>query len=264
MPVKKDAIGRRSVQAEVEVAGTPEEAWQAIATGPGISSWFVPSTVEGHVGGAATANFGPGMESRATITAWDPPRRYEFESSDLGPQGPVVATEWIVETRSGGTCLVRVVHSWFSDVDDWDEQFAGQERGWVCFFRILRLYLAHFCGQRGASLQTMGMTGTSLSDAWKKLVEPLGLASTAAGQHVNSSSLPRLGGKVEHVGPAEDPEVLLTLDTPAPGVAHLFAMRMGNESCVSVRLYLYGDNASAVAAAEESRWQAWMSERFPA
>ena len=43
MPVKKDASGRRSVEAEVEVPGTPEEVWQAIATGPGISSWFVPT-----------------------------------------------------------------------------------------------------------------------------------------------------------------------------------------------------------------------------
>ena len=42
MSVKKEASGRRSVQVEIEVPGTPEEVWQAIATGPGISSWFVP------------------------------------------------------------------------------------------------------------------------------------------------------------------------------------------------------------------------------
>ena len=44
MPVNKEPSGHRSVQAEVEVPGTPEEVWQAIATGPGISSWFVPTT----------------------------------------------------------------------------------------------------------------------------------------------------------------------------------------------------------------------------
>jgi len=38
MRVKKDASGRREVQVEVEVPGTPEEVWRAIATGPGISS----------------------------------------------------------------------------------------------------------------------------------------------------------------------------------------------------------------------------------
>lgn len=45
MSVKIDASGRRSVQVEVEVPGTPEQVWQAIATGPGVSSWFVPTKV---------------------------------------------------------------------------------------------------------------------------------------------------------------------------------------------------------------------------
>ena len=43
MTVKKDASGHRSVQAEVEVPGTPEAVWRAIATGPDISAWFVPT-----------------------------------------------------------------------------------------------------------------------------------------------------------------------------------------------------------------------------
>ena len=46
MGVKEEASGRRSVQVEIEVSGTPEEVWQAIATGPGISSWFVHSTAK--------------------------------------------------------------------------------------------------------------------------------------------------------------------------------------------------------------------------
>jgi hypothetical protein len=43
MSVKKEASGRRSVELEIEVPGTPEEVWQAIATAPGISSWKVPA-----------------------------------------------------------------------------------------------------------------------------------------------------------------------------------------------------------------------------
>jgi hypothetical protein len=64
MSVKKEASGRRSVQVEVEVPGTPEEVWQAIATGPGISSWFVPTEFEERDGKpvAVKLNFGPGME----------------------------------------------------------------------------------------------------------------------------------------------------------------------------------------------------------
>ena|SRR5436190_588597 len=111
MSVNKEASGRRSVQVEVEVPGTPAEVWQAIATGPGVSSWFVPTESEERVGGAVVAHFGPGMDSTATVTAWDPPHRFAAESPDLGPNAPTLATEWVVEARSGGTCVVRVVHS---------------------------------------------------------------------------------------------------------------------------------------------------------
>ena len=96
MPVKKDPSGRRSVQVEVEVPGTPEEVWQAIATGPGISAWFVPTEVVERDGKPVEIkdNFGPGMESVASVTAWDPPRRYAAESPGWGPNMPPMATEW--------------------------------------------------------------------------------------------------------------------------------------------------------------------------
>ena len=79
MSVKKEESGRRSVQVEVEVPGTPEEVWQAIATGPGVSSWFVPTEILED--GTVVAQFGPGMESRATRTAWEPPHRFAAESA---------------------------------------------------------------------------------------------------------------------------------------------------------------------------------------
>ena len=87
MSVKKEPSGRRSVQVEVEVPGTPEEVWQAIATGPGISSWFVPTEFEERDGKpvAVKLNFGPGMESSSAVTAWDPPRRFAAEA----PAGPL-------------------------------------------------------------------------------------------------------------------------------------------------------------------------------
>jgi len=91
MSVKKEASGRRSVQVEFEVPGTPEEVWQAIATGPGISSWFVPAEIEERDGKPAAMKFkfGPGMEARAAVTAWDPPRMFAGEGEVYGgsPRG---------------------------------------------------------------------------------------------------------------------------------------------------------------------------------
>src|SRR5262245_26841549 len=118
MSVKKEPSGKRSVQVEVEVQGTPEEVWRAISTGPGISSWFVPTKMEEKLGGKIICHFGPGMDSSATITSWQPPVRFTAEDKWLGENGPVFATEWFVEARSGGVCVVRVVHSLFAETDD--------------------------------------------------------------------------------------------------------------------------------------------------
>ncbi len=99
MSVKKEASGRRSVQVEVEVPGTPEEVWQAIATGPGISSWFVPAEFEVRDGKpvAVKLNFGPGMESTSAVTAWEPPQKWASQSDGWVPGSPPIANEWSLE-----------------------------------------------------------------------------------------------------------------------------------------------------------------------
>jgi uncharacterized protein YndB with AHSA1/START domain len=264
MPVKKDPSGRRSVEAEVEVPGSPEDVWQAIATGPGITSWFVPTELDGREGGTAVSHFGPGdsMDSVAKITHWQPPHRFVAETTQEGPG--TVATEWTVEARSGGTCRVRVVHSWFASSDDWDDQFEGHSYGWISFFQILRLYLEHFRGQPCSAVQLMAMSTDSQEKAWALLVQPLGLANASVGARVAApDDAPELSGVVEVVNPPQWPGLLLRLEKPAPALAHLFALTMGGQVMLPVRLYLYGRAAGDVAQDVEKNWQDWLNRRFP-
>jgi uncharacterized protein YndB with AHSA1/START domain len=268
MPVKKDASGRRSIEAEVEVPGTPDEVWQAIATGPGISSWFVPTTVEERVGGSVVCDFGPGMESLSTVTAWDPPHRFVADSrDDMGPDDPTIATEWIVEARSGGTCVVRVIHNWFTSSDDWDDQFEGHRHGWIAVFRILRLYLTYFRGQPSSMFQVMGVAAKPKSETWEALTGLLGLQVQGAevGKLVSTSQgAPPLAGTVEWAGQPEWPEELLVrLDEPAPGIAQIILHPMGDQIFLTIRFYLYGHQAPDAGTRAESTWQAWMNEHFP-
>lgn len=74
MSIKKEASGRRSVELAVEVPGTPEHMWEAIATGPSISAWFVPAKTEEEDGEpvAITLDFDPGQESRSIVKACEP------------------------------------------------------------------------------------------------------------------------------------------------------------------------------------------------
>ena len=95
MSIKKEPNGRRSVEIEIELPGTPEEVWQAIATGPGISSWFVPTEFEEQNGKpvAMKFNYGPGTEPRSKVTAYDPPRKFATEADGWMPGSPSIADE---------------------------------------------------------------------------------------------------------------------------------------------------------------------------
>jgi uncharacterized protein YndB with AHSA1/START domain len=260
MPVHKDPSGRRSVQAEAEVPGTPEDVWQAIATGPGISSWFVPTELDEREGGTTVSHFSPdgSMDSVATIQIWEPPHRFVAETHE-GP-GPV-ATEWIVEARDGGTCVVRVVHSWFASTDDWDAQFEGHTHGWAAFFRILRLCLQHFRGLPSASFQVMAVAPEPKSEVWERFTGALGLGGVEVGQRVRASAdAPPLAGIVERAGQPEWPEeLLIRLEEPAPGLVHSAPFLMGGQVYLWMRFYLYGEEAATTVQRIEPIWQAWLS-----
>ena len=100
---------RRSIELEVEVPGTPEQVWEAIATGPGITAWFVPAEVDEREGGSVALDImGNGMAPSGVVTAWDPPRRFVYEEDGpFGPDSPRLATEWLVEARSARRQRIR-------------------------------------------------------------------------------------------------------------------------------------------------------------
>jgi uncharacterized protein YndB with AHSA1/START domain len=267
MSMKKEASGRRSVQVEVEVPGTPEEVWAAIATGPGISSWFVPTRSEERQGGQVISTFGPGMDCPATITVWEAPKRFVAEGTMGAPGSPTVATEWSVEARGGGVCLVRVVHSLFASTDDWDNQLDGLEQGWPTYFRILRMYLANFKGMPGAcsAMQFVGFSSDPESKAWEKAGGALGLLKLTEGQKWTApDGFPRMAGVVDSLGQGmHSNTVLLRLDTPAPGTAYAGAFSCGGMVMVCLSVYLYGPKAKTAVDRDEPIWQKWMGERFP-
>ena len=157
-------------------------------------------------------------------------------------------------------CVVRVVHSLFASTDDWDDQLEGIERGWPDYFRILALYLTHYPGLVCAAFQHVAATPGPAERAWQSVAAPLGLAGAAVGARVLSApGLPALAGVVEGGGTEGHPhQVLLRLDRPAPGLAHLFALGMGPQVFVCGRFYLYGDGAAAAASREAEVWKAWI------
>jgi uncharacterized protein YndB with AHSA1/START domain len=249
----------RSIELEVEVNGTPEEVWRAIATGPGISSWYVPHEVDEREGGAAVASFGdaPEMQIPGRVAAWDPPRRIVFTGHDDGG----LAFEWLVEAKDGGSCIVRLVNSGFGEGGEWDDQYDGMTEGWQLFLFNLQLHCRHFLGQEAVSMLPMGSTPQPRAEAWSALCADLGLPEApAVGDRVEADAGDGLGlaGTVVKTSPSA---VALLLDAPAPGTAFV-AVEPGGEGCgVSIWSYLYGPDAPATIERDKPRWQTWLTTR---
>ncbi len=142
-----------------ELPGTPEQLWDAIATANGISAWFMPTDLDEREGGAIVTHMGE-ESSPGTVTGWDPPLRFAVEEPEwaalaghAGESVTPLATEFLIEARSGGTCVLRVVSSAFGTGAEWEHEFFEEmEKGWRPYFDRLRLYLAHFPGQRATML----------------------------------------------------------------------------------------------------------------
>jgi hypothetical protein len=60
--------GRR-LEKNIELDADAEQVWEAIATEPGIATWFVPHRVEPREGGTVGQDYGSGFETTGRITA---------------------------------------------------------------------------------------------------------------------------------------------------------------------------------------------------
>jgi uncharacterized protein YndB with AHSA1/START domain len=269
MALKKDGTGRRWIEVEILAPGTPEQVWQAVATGPGNTAWFTKTTIEERVGGALRFDFGPQGTSSGEVTAWEPPHRLGYVERDWSPGAPPVATELTVETRSGGTCIVRMVHSLFSSTDDWDDQLEGFESGWPAFFEVLRLYLAHHAGMPGASFVVMERVEGDHVEVWKRFSAALGIAGADAGERRTTPVHPQaLSGEICRVEQDAKQRIVFMRfgdqRTAVPGVAMFSTDAAGATINASVALYFYGADAATLAASSELAWGNWLRETFAA
>jgi uncharacterized protein YndB with AHSA1/START domain len=188
---------------EAELQATPEQVWEAIATGPGIDSWFMGrNQVEPGEGGTVRTSFG-GYAPESTVTAWEPLKRLAYHSGEA-PDGRFVAYEFLIEGRAGGTTVLRTVVSGFLPGDDWEEEYEATTKGGELFFHTLVAYLSWFPGRTATPITAFGPPVADWDHAWAVLRDELGLAGAVAeGDRVRFApeGLPPVDGVVYFVNP---------------------------------------------------------------
>jgi uncharacterized protein YndB with AHSA1/START domain len=157
-PGESDRVEYR-MERTYEVAATPEQVWDIIATADGIAAWMGPTQLDPHIGGAVSFDLGD-FRSTGVITHYTPNHRFAYEEpwpipeqveavpaamvewfegigvplskvyDDLSSVSPI-ATEFLIESASGGSCVIRVVTSAYGNGSDWENEFfAEMAAGW--------------------------------------------------------------------------------------------------------------------------------------
>jgi uncharacterized protein YndB with AHSA1/START domain len=156
---------------ELRVDATPDQVWAAIATGPGIDSWFMGRNEVDPARTVRTA-FG-GYTPRHAITVWEPGERLAY-GSEPAPDGRFVAYEFLVEGRDHGSTVLRVATNGFLPGDDWADEFEAMGRGNTFFYRTLATYLDHFAGRTATPVTAFGPLVTDWPRTRAKLVAAIG------------------------------------------------------------------------------------------
>jgi uncharacterized protein YndB with AHSA1/START domain len=166
------------VRDEITLEATPEQVWAAIATGPGVDSWFMGrSEIEQREGGKATMDFG-GFTAEATITAYEPGRRYATRT-EPDSNGAFMAFEYLIEGRDEGSTVLRFVHSGFIGGDDWESEYDALKVGDGMYLRKLAVYVKHFAPRTAAySLMVHGPQVADSDQVWVEFERLIGGEAT--------------------------------------------------------------------------------------
>jgi hypothetical protein len=172
------------------------------------------------------------------------------------------ATELLVEARSGGTCIVRVVSGFRRHGEAWEDMVDSAAEGWAGALAILRGYLAHFRGQRAVTLDASATLDRPPSDATAvaaDLFAALGLTGLGEGDPFEAPpGAPALSGVVDQVSSIG---LLLHATAPHPALVEVSGFWMPGAGVLStVAFHYYGDGAEAAVAEQGPEWQRWITE----
>jgi uncharacterized protein YndB with AHSA1/START domain len=239
---------------EITLDATPEQVWEAIATGPGIDAWFMGrNQVEPREGGRSSMTIG-GHTEEGVVTAWEPGRRFAYRGGSPD-SAEFMAFEWLIEGRDDGTCVLRLVQSGVLG-DDWETEYDALTKGWDMYLHQLAQYLGHFRGRPVAPVMAMAPGAGDAGHVWSVLSAGLGLdrpATEGDKVRLTPEGLAPIEGVVDYVSP----EVLGVRTEDG-----LYRFIRGYEGSVAVGHHLFAGDVDQEEA--ERAWQAWLSRLFGA
>jgi uncharacterized protein YndB with AHSA1/START domain len=242
---------------EITLDATPEQVWEAIATGPGIDAWFMGrNQVEPRAGGAARMTLA-GVTEESTVTAWEPPKRFATRSPQA-EDGTYMAFEYLIEGRADGTTVLRLVQSGVLG-DDWETEYDALGAGWDLYLHSLAEYLRWFRGRSATVVAAMRPQAADQERAWRLLTRELGLAAPVA---VGDRARIALPGSVPVDGVVDYADLPTFLGVRTDDGLYRF-VHAGPErgNVVAMGHHVFAGDADQGGI--ERAWLAWLDRLFP-
>jgi uncharacterized protein YndB with AHSA1/START domain len=186
---------------DIDLPATPEQVWAAIATGPGVDSWFMGRTEVEPGEGGRTRFAMAGHVEEATVTAWEPGKRFAYRS-EPGPDGTFMAFEYLIEGRDRGATVLRLVQSGILG-DNWETEYEAMRSGWDMYLETLVAYLTHFADRTGTPVTAFRPGAGDPEQVWTAVAAAFGLTGPVAeGERARLElpGLPPIDGVVDLAG----------------------------------------------------------------
>jgi uncharacterized protein YndB with AHSA1/START domain len=247
-------MGRKKfdIRKEVALDATPEQVWEAIATGPGLTAWFAPMDID------------PDSDM---VVAWEPGRHLAVRTPPA-EDGSTQAFEYLIEARDQGSTVLRFVHSGVFG-DDWSDEYEDMtSQGWDMYLHTLAQYLSRFGGLPAVYVQAESPSSSARPGAWPRLMEALrARAGTGARTGAGAGGPIELGTAVhlDLVGVGAIDGVVDYLDANFVGLCTADALiRFHGRGLigmtVAVSHHAYGSDLDVTKAGQA--WEAWLADVF--
>ena len=223
---------------EVVLPVDPDRVWEAVSTPEGLLAWQFPSPID---------------SIRDVATVWDEPHHLSVRME----QGDWFnALEYVIEGRSGGTSVLRYMHSGIF-TDDWDAQYDAVQQHTDFYLHTLGQYLEFFDGIPATYIGDVpgGLQGPPRSaeaDGFDRMKRTLGLADDIApGDKVElaPAGLDPVAGVIDYLQPN-------FLGIRTPSALYRFFGRNAFGSPVGVTIHIFGPVGNA--AVIKDGWQGWL------
>jgi hypothetical protein len=228
------------IRRQIVLDAQPDVVWDAVATGPGLTAWFMPMELD---------------PDSPMVTSWEPGRRLGVRIPPAD-DGSFQVFDYRLESDGPGRTGLRFAHSGFTG-DGWGDDFEAQTgAGWDMYLHTLSQYLAHFVGHPALYLEAEAPPASTEPGAWPRLVAALGLTEPAALGTAVRLTLPGVG-PVEAVVDYATPTFI---GLRAPLALIRFHGRAAIKMPLAVSQHTY--IATFDTASAQRGWETWLAGVF--